>query len=802
MKKLFTPLFLFLSIGLLGQNAVIKGVVTDQQTIEPLTGVSVSMLNTSTGTISDIDGKYELRADAGMISIVFSLIGYETQTVVVDLKADSTFFLNIAMPVEDILLNTIVVSGSKFEKKLSEEIVSLDVIKPDIIEKQNISDIGGAIKRNPGVTLVDGQINIRGGSGWSFGAGSRVLLLLDGLPVFNPASGGFGVSLPMESVGQIEIIKGAASALYGSSAMNGIVNLRTAYAKSIPQTQVSFFGSINDQPKQKEKYIDEFGEVQTQEADKRWWLLDSVTLKGGLLGKDTTVKNEDTNRPYKAGFSFSHRQMIKKFDLVMGGYYAASTTHIWGNDNKGGRFNVNTRYRFSTKWNAGINVNMNFGNSGNNFIWSGPKGVDKYIPASVIFPTTSKSVNAAFDPFAQYNDIKGNSHKLLGRYLYSNNKNTNNQSNLAMSYYGEYQYQRRLEKIGMTITSGAVGNLMTSPNSPLYGNADIKSSNLAFYAQADNTIWKKVHTSLGFRLETNKMTGAEREVKPVFRAGLNVQAAQYTFIRASFGQGYRFPSIAEKFVSTGLGGIGIVANPFLKSETGLSTELGIKQGVKLGRQFNAFLDAAGFYTQYTDMMEFTSVSSSSEIPVPPGSLINFASQNVGNTRIFGTDISLMGEGRLFGIHSTALVGYTFVVPQYRDFNESNTDDIVDYNVLKYRFRHTFTGQWDVDFKGVGLGANVQFYSFIENYDALFDVLGLGLDDYRQTLLKDNWEEKKVQNRYKGSAVWDLRASYTIDKKNKYTFALLVNNVLNKEYTLRPGVIESNRTYTFRVDLKF
>ena len=77
-----------------------------------------------------------------------------------------------------------------------------------------MNDVKDALNKTSGVTVVDGQPNIRGGSGWSYGAGSRVLLLLDDLPILQTDAGFPAWStLPTENIGQIEIIKGAASAI-------------------------------------------------------------------------------------------------------------------------------------------------------------------------------------------------------------------------------------------------------------------------------------------------------------------------------------------------------------------------------------------------------------------------------------------------------------------------------------------------------------------------------------------------------------------------------------------------------------
>ena len=83
------------------------------------------------------------------------------------------------------------------------------------------------------------------------------------------------------------------------------------------------------------------------------------------------------------------------------------------------------------------------------------------------------------------------------------------------------------------------------------------------------------------------------KAKPVFRAGLNYQIAQATYLRTSWGQGFRFPSMAEMFISTNYSGLQIFPNPELKAESGWSSEIAIKQGLKTGNWMGYF-DAAAF----------------------------------------------------------------------------------------------------------------------------------------------------------------------------------------------------------------
>ena len=96
---------------------------------------------------------------------------------------------------------------------------------------------------------MDGQASVRGGSGFSYGAGSRVLALIDGLPVLSADAGNIRWQfLPLENLSQIEVIKGASSVLYGSSALNGIINFRTADATNIPETRFFVEAGVFDKP--------------------------------------------------------------------------------------------------------------------------------------------------------------------------------------------------------------------------------------------------------------------------------------------------------------------------------------------------------------------------------------------------------------------------------------------------------------------------------------------------------------------------------------------------------------------------
>ena len=90
---------------------------------------------------------------------------------------------NLSLVEVDNELDVVVVSASRFKQKLEEVTVSVDVINARIIESKNCITLTDVLKNAPGVQITDGQLNIRAGSGWSYGAGSRVLVMIDDMPL-------------------------------------------------------------------------------------------------------------------------------------------------------------------------------------------------------------------------------------------------------------------------------------------------------------------------------------------------------------------------------------------------------------------------------------------------------------------------------------------------------------------------------------------------------------------------------------------------------------------------------------------
>ena len=214
--KLFFILLLALSIRCNAQFTI-SGIVKDSVSFKPLVGVSIKInqlgnpkdtINSypNLGTVTNSFGKYNISVPVGLLKLTFSYIGYKSKTIELDISQNK--FINVSLYENSSELNLLVVSASKFKQKIEEVTVSMDVIDSKLIESKNCITLSDLIRNVPSIQLIDGQLNIRSGSGWSYGTGSRVLVMVDEMPILSADQGEVDFNLiPMENIEQIEVIK-------------------------------------------------------------------------------------------------------------------------------------------------------------------------------------------------------------------------------------------------------------------------------------------------------------------------------------------------------------------------------------------------------------------------------------------------------------------------------------------------------------------------------------------------------------------------------------------------------------------
>lgn len=803
MRLFLTAIVLLCSFMMSAQSFLLKGEITDSKTNEPLIGAIIN--NTSgKGTAADANGYFELEVSKISDTLFISMLGYHSLSYPVTLQVANHLIL-LQMNQKQTELKVVVVSAGKFEQNLSDVTVSMEVIPEDLVTDRNTISVDEILQQTPGVSIVNKEPQIRSGSGFSFGAGSRVQVLVDDIPVLSGDAGRPTWDfLPVENLSQIEVIKGASSVLYGSAALSGVVNLRTAYPGDTAKTVVTLYHGFYSKP-----------------------LTDSSVYW--------------SSTPMRSGLNFLHSEKFGNLDLVLAGSYLGDDGHLGPiQDSAGGfedhynpftvdrygannrmRMNANLRYRSKKVdgLSAGLNTNWMFSNSLATLLWE--NSVTGLYSAYEGSATRTIQKLGTIDPFVTYFNKKGNRHSLRTRWQSLDNDNDNNQGNSSDVYYAEYQFQQSWDSIGvknMVTTMGAVG-IHTNAFGELFtgGNPDGTNiaNNYALFFQIDKKFIEKLNVSAGMRyeyFEINKISSA----KPVLRAGLNYELHRATYLRASYGQGYRFPSVAEKYIVTGLGAINIFPNPDLVAETSYNAEIGIKQGFRIG-SFLGFFDAAVFQQEYENFIEFTFGQWKYVRPINVDNdlmrfarevkeSIGFKSVNTGRAKVRGVDLSVMGEGHVGEVKIQVLAGYTYTLPQSTspDFvyglppngpnNNPNIPAVYSYastssdttnNILKYRMQHIVRADVSAMWARTNLGVSARFNSHMQNIDRAFEDLEASTAANFNPGI-ERWRSAHTGGDY----VIDARLSYQLSAKHR--LALIVNNVLNREYAIRPLAIEEPR----------
>jgi iron complex outermembrane receptor protein len=718
------------------------------------------------------------------------------------------------------------VTASKYETNPEISTNSLVVLQPKQAENKNFVSVDNLVNTAGGIVVVANEPQIRGGSGYSSGMGSRVMIMLDDMPLLRPDAGyPMWNFIPMESIEQVEILKGAASVLFGSAALTGAINVLTAYPRSKPQTTVTTFVKMYDKP---------LNPYQTS------WL---------------------NANPVEYGLSFLHSRMIKKnFDFVVGGEVyndqsyigpeeRVSTTRNHNSSSRGKfeqryRLNFATRYRFEKVKGLSVTLNGNFMHSNNAqaYVW--------FDADTNIFRSCDNTLYRFkefifyVDPSVKYFTANGGVHSFRNRILFSNSKESaGNLDSRAMMVFDEYQYNKTFNKIGMTIIAGASNQYSTFYGTVFSGEEDPHavvgekepssafSNNVALYAQLEQKFFRKRNLTiqLGGRWEFYNLWGpnieSEKKDKPIFRIGANYQVpTTKTAIRGSFGQGYRFPTIGEKFISLTVGYYGFYPNPQLKPETSWNAEVGVVQPFQLF-DFRGMFDICYFHQDYKNFIEF-SMGAWGNSPVMQ-ERFGYKFLNIGPAKVDGIDFSLMGEGKITkDVKYTLMASYTWSRPITKDpeliyyryqydstatekpysFNSTSSD--TTRNVLKYRIEHMVKLDLEFTFfKKFALGGTINYYSAMKNVDIFMFESDVNNPTLPNSVIDVNKAVGDLpfynfynffQEHKKGALTLDLRASYHFEK---LSLTFLVKNVTNHLYALRPLYAEPPRTYTLQLIVK-
>lgn len=790
MKKLLVlilsiPSFSFAQVG---------GKVIDGSTKENLPGARVHTPIAQTMTNEEGEFNLEVPDSAYPLQIITRYTDFKNDTTII---SGPTKDLIIRLFEPSKVIETLVVTAGRRPQRVEEVPISMEIIRPELMDNKGYTNLEQAIGQTPGVYAMDGQISIRGGTGFSYGAGSRTMVLWNGMPMVSGDAGDVKFNtIPIESAQQVEVIKGASSVLYGSGALNGIISLQEREPTRTPVTRVKYQVGIFGNPKRESL---------------RWWQAP----------------------PTFHLVDFYHSRRINRFGYSIAAQGMTSDGYRQGNTEDRVRLNGTFSYYLDKQENlqVGVGYNIQLQNNGNFLIWQSAEqgytpsgGGDPSVPGSTLSQMKGNRVN--IDPYIKYRDKKGNRHALKSRWYHIENQNPYNETQNAKNDVGfvDYQFQHKTN-FGMTLTTGATSTI-TKVYSKLYGNHS--SFNGAGYLQLEQKLFERLTLLGGMRIEyfqqdgkrgdsdfyfNKAQKGTKLPVYPIFRVAANYQAAKATFLRASYGQGVRYPAVSERYTTTSVGALNIFPNQNLIPEKGWAAEIGLKQIIPIGKNWKGLLDVAGFINRYDNMLEFTF-----GIHNPPGTTLSlnpndpyflpkwvgFKAMNTESARILGAEISFSSQGKIGEVELATMMGYCYMDPRSLNTDEAyinslssykNENGVVTYdNTLKYRFNHLVRADIEATWMKISLGVSVRYNSKITNIDKVFEEAIAG------TEILPGLKEYRMNYDMKGAIVWDLRLGYNIGKS--YRVGFIVNNLLNREYTTRPGDIQAPRTFILQVQAKF
>ncbi len=643
----------------------VQGSVADSENQSPLPGANIVLHGTVLGATSDASGRFVLRSiPAGRYTLSVSIVGYRRRTVPVQLTAGE----NVSLPailLEPAAVETapVTVTASRREQSLEEAPASVSIVDERALEFRNTVTIDDALRYVPGVNVTRGQVNVRGSTGFSYGVGSRVLLLLDGLPFLTGDTGEIiWESLPAAAVDRLEVVKGAGSALYGSSALGGVINVITKRPQEEPETQIRLQGGMMPPPGYEE-----------------WRWTDDARSSGGL--------------------SITHQQRIGHLSLLAGGSRTLDDGYkrndYWKRWNGWARL----AYDLGAFQSAAIAFSILDQQRGNFFYWKDfnhplePKDdqLSQWVRSQrwnlggsyrqIVSSDASVTAKASWY-HTRWNDNVPNSIDSAGSHSRSDAASAEVQLN--------YQFAG-----GNILTGGLLGSHDRVAAETIFGNRS--ANGFALYLQDEIGLPWNVRVTLGGRFDLQKLEdlNAVDQFNPKFAAVLSPDPA--TSLRISIGRGFRAPSIAEVYTTTEAGGIAIRPNPGLLPERSWSFELGGSRA--FGENLSA--DMSVFRNELWDMIEPS---------FGADGFVHF--ENVTRARVTGSEITLNAD--IVRHFVAGRVSYTYAYPQ----------DVTTGDILKYRPRHLLYVSATSEVPPVRAGIDFRYMSRMERIDQEFVDLGI------------------------------------------------------------------------------
>ena len=563
---------------------VVRGVVINGETGEPLPGAGVLIRSTPLRTSAGEDGSFEIALPGtGTYTLVVVADGFRTVERTIQPTAAEDAPIRIELERLLFVVPNLTVTANRGTRP-GDASTGVAVVSGDELDRRNVTSLGEALPFAQGVTFNAGQMDIRGSSGISRGVGSRVLMLLDGHRTLGGVTSAidFGV-MPILDVERIEIVKGPHSTLWGTNAMGGVVNVITRPPLGGTRTVVRGYYGLFDTPggmEFSEKRLSMQG-IQIQHSQKIGSA--HATMFVGREGSDGFRQNGEMDR----------------WRVRAKAVFGAESVAPW---------------EFFASWKLEDLEEF--------FTWLSPdrplevdpdflddwKRDSDLIVGLTARPLVTSRLKLEVRPQIQH--VRSQNHF---RDSDDFHRSTRYGTDLQLSLYSG---GRHTVTVGGEAAYAGVSSNFLEPNPSV--------TDLALFGQNEIEFSERLHGSVGVRFDTHRASFVENDLALNPKIGVVYRPSERLSLRTSLSRGYRAPSVSEQFTSTTVFGFKVVPNLGLRGESAWAGEIGATAtpGDRL------WFDAGIFWTEYSGLIE---VAAGTE------EFFTFQFRNVSEARIRGLD---------------------------------------------------------------------------------------------------------------------------------------------------------------------
>ncbi len=749
----------------------IKGKVIDLTNEGAVSMVNIKIESTNLNPIyktekfTDIFGNFEFKnLQPGIYKIISSRLGYiKYEKTDISLIADENKTVNIFLTPVNIETDKINVTAEKTELTLKQTPSSISIVSSDDIKNRNpltfdevLSDVQGVtVFKTSGINVqglsIRGSSDVAGG-----GIGNRVLLLLDGRPSLTGDSKGALWSLiPTSIIERTEVVKGAFSSLYGSSAIGGVVNVITK--KPTYKSFTSFNGN--------------YGFYNP--------LNDSLKFTNKLL----TFKS----------FDLIHSNTFKKLAYLLNINYNQNDGHAQQTDYEfyGGLAKI----MYDVFRNRDLEITLQYTKSNSAFphYWRKDPGkfADPYKTNPQYLGDRIKKETQSIDVF--YTAVPSKNTKYTSRFYYYK---LNSLSYFNPKNFVSIQYAPPGQALETTIKSYNFGNISqfdiqfskrnyfitgtdlqwnvvrSNPAEILYGDQQV--NNFGVFVQDQHKIFVDksgsniLSATAGLRIDYNKVVGLNKfiqlspKISLLYSPITSNKILENTSFRFLIGRAFRSPSIAELYFKKELfGGFNFVFNPLLKPEVMISAEVGFRK--QYLKRFT--LDVSAYINEYNNLIQYVNIGGNVNGP--------FQVQNIAKAQIKGLEflIDYKSDFNLFNKIFGYGFSFNYSLIDARDLSFNRKEDF-----LPYKPEHLINFSSDFNYFDFNLNINGKYVSKVD--EDLF---------YK-------YEEPKAY------FLLDIKLSKKLFGNTAVFFA--VNNLFNNSYQELERTQAPNRSFNSGVNIEF